>query len=446
MYLRNLLNITGRLPGKMIKRSTRNATQSIGEKLATKGSRFTIAAFLLLGVFFAAGCESSGTVGDGLRPDDNEVTKSVVNLDAGNMQAIDANTFSGRLQRSAAGYLEDPAYGTLRAVTLLKPSISRATVDTIRDADSITLKLSISSVSYGNELDISDFTVYEAGELWRGNELRYNQEISVDNSTPVATFQLTDEDSIEVELSSEWTDKFRSYFNSTASNRDSTYINEFPGLAIVPAETNNRIHFIRHLQEAEDDPIETEFIVYTEDTSDEEEEEEQDPVAQRLSLRDWGSSVIRSNEPDYDSGIVLYNSERILRIDPQIDAAAFQNRNIVNATLILTKDTSEEDLAPTISRPELFSVRAHEFDPVPADIISEMFITTAPYNGIADEGEETYRINITQYVMNEIFGDTGEGPLFISLQAVDGFLYSALFFDETAPDHLRPRIVITSVE
>ena len=75
-----------------------------------------------------------------------------------------------------------------------------------------------------------------------------------------------------------------------------------------------------------------------------------------------------------------------------------------------------------------------------------MFITTASYIGLADEGENTYRLNITQYVLNEIYGEAGEGPLFISLQAVNGFLYSAEFFGPTAADDLRPRIVITSVE
>jgi len=427
--------------------SIRRAAHSNGLKLAIKGRRWLIAAFLLLGVI-STGCESSGTVGEGLRPDDNDITKTVVNIGAGDLEIINENTFSGRLQQSAAGYIEDPAYGTVRAVSLFKPTISRATVDSIYEGDFITLKLSQSVVDYGDTTSVSDFTIYEAGELWRGNELRYNQEISIDQSTPVATFQLANEDSIEVELSAEWTDKFKSYFNSISTSRDSTYINEFPGLAIVPSSTNSRIHFFRHLQQTDEENRETEFIVYTENPEDPDDEDDTDPepIAQPLTLRDWGASVIRTNEPDYGSAIVLHNSERVLRVDPAFSREELSSKNIVNASLVLTRNTTQEDLFSSFVRPELFTIRAHEFDPVPSDIISEMFITNASFNGIADEGENTYRLDITRYVLNEVFGEEGEGPLFISLQAVNGLLYSAEFYDGSAAENLRPRIVITSVD
>lgn len=444
MYLRNLLNTTGRLPEKMNNRSFRRIAQSIGQMLAIKGRRWSIAAFLLLGVI-ATGCESSGTVGDGLRPDDNNITKTVVNIDGGSLEIINENTFSGRLQNSAAGYYEDPVYGTLRAVSLFKPSISRAVVDSIFDGDFITLKLAQSVVDYGDTTSVSDFTIYEAGELWRGNELRYNQDIAIDQNTPVATFQLANEDSIEVRLSAEWTDKFRSYFNTIISARDSTYINEFPGLAIVPSPANSRIHFFRHLQQTDEESRETEFIVYTL-TEGEGDDEDPQSVAQPLALRDWGSSVIRTNEPDYGNGIVLHNSERVLKVDPEFIAEELSSKNIVNASLVLTRNTMQEELFSSVARPELFSIRAHEFDPVPSDVISEMFITSAAFNGLADEGGNTYRLDITRYVLNEVFGEEGEGPLFISLQAVNGLLYSAEFYDETAAEDLRPRIVITSVD
>lgn len=444
MYLRNLLNTTGRLPEKMNNRSFRRVAQSIGQKLAIKGRRWSIAAFLLLGVI-ATGCESSGTVGEGLRPDDNNITKTVINIGDGNFEIINEYTYSGRLQQSAAGYFEDPVYGTVSAVSLFKPSISRATVDSIFEGDFITLKLAQSVVDYGDTTSVSDFTIYEVGELWRGNELRYNQDISIDQSTPVATFQMANEDSIEVELSAAWTDKFRSYFNTIISSRDSTYINEFPGLAIVPSPTNSRIHFFRHLQLSDEENRETEFLVYTENT-DAGDEEDPELIAQPLVLRDWGSSVIRSDEPDYGSGIVLHNSERVLKVDPVFSTEELSSKNIVNASLVLTRNTMQEVLYSSVERPELFSIRAHEFDPVPTDIISEMFITSASFNGLADEGGNTYRLDITRYVLNEVFGEEGEGPLFISLQAVNGFLYSAEFYDETAAEDLRPRIVITSVD
>jgi hypothetical protein len=55
-------------------------------------------------------------------------------------------------------------------------------------------------------------------------------------------------------------------------------------------------------------------------------------------------------------------------------------------------------------------------------------------------------MNITSYVLNEVYGDRDEGSLFISLQTINGFIYSAHLYDQDAEETRRPRVIITSVD
>ena len=446
MYLKNLLNITGRSPARMNDPSIVRSIYHTGEKLAKKGSRFSIAAFLLLSAILFSGCESSGTVGENLGPGDEEIEKNTFTL--GGLNTISANTFSGRLQLSSMGYFEDPLYGSLRAVTLLKPSISRAQIDTIREGETLSLLLSLSSVVHGDETAVSEFEIFEAGQIWRGNELRYNSEIAVDFDSKVGEFQLTDEDSVEVVLDQTWVEKLRTFYDAPSEERDSLYVNEFPGLAIVPSATNQRIHYIRHSREEEDSPQVTRFLVYPAPTDEENgngegEDDETEPIS--LDLRDWGSSVTRTDEPVSSDGIVIHNIDRILKIDVELPKDQLKSRNITNANLILSLRKDVEAVFPGINRPEPGSIRGHSFSDEPSDLVSELFIRPSRFSGSLNE-EDTFTIDITQYVLNEVFGESGEGPIYISLQAVNGIFYSTHIYDENAAENRRPRIIITSVE
>ena len=454
MYLKNLLNTTGRSPEIMTDQIKVKSIHCSGMKFAQKGSRFIIAAFLLLSVLVITGCDSSGSVGEGLGPDDSDIKKSIVEPSA--FEGVTANTFSGRLQLSAMGYFEDPLYGNLNAVTLLKPSISRAQIDTLRPDDTMTLVLSFSSDIYGDELAASDYEIFEAGQIWRGNELRYNSEISVDFLSKVGEFQITDEDSVEVELSQVWVDKLRAFYDEPAEVRDSLYVNNFPGLAIVPTTGNENIRFIRHSREDEDSPLETRFLVYpaeddndngdNDNGDDDNGDDEEDPVGIRLDLRDWGSSVIRTDEPASTDGLVVHNIDRVLKIDFDLPIEQLRNRNITNASLVLTLRKDVEELFPEINRPAPQSIRGHSFTVIPSDLPSELFTTPSRFGSSIDEDENTFSINLTQYVLNEVFGERGEGSIYISLQSVNGIFYSAQFYDDNAIESRRPRIVITSFE
>ncbi len=179
-------------------------------------------------VFLTVACSDPSPVGDGLNNDSDEVITQEFDLDE--ITTTNVNTYSGRLENTSMGYVDDPLYGTLQAIALLKPSISKSEVDSIGEDDVISLKLVFTSEVYGDESSTATYEIYEPAELWRGRELRYNQSnIQIDQNSKVGEFQVGSEDSVEVELSPEWVEKYLDVYNAPSAERDSLLRNEFRG-------------------------------------------------------------------------------------------------------------------------------------------------------------------------------------------------------------------------
>ncbi len=417
-----------------------------------------VAAFLILifSVTIFMGCESPGLVGDDIITEDDTIETFTYIVD--DLNILQENAFSGRLPNTALGHLQDPLYGTIKSTALLKPEISRAQVDTILDNTKIFLRLIFNSTIYGNESSVSEFEIFEAGEIWRGNQLRYNREIEVDFGSKVAEFQVAQQDTVIIELSEEWTQKFAGYLNNDSADRDSLYRNNFPGLAIVPSENNQKVRFLKNIPQEEGELI-TSFLVDTtsaqlidpDENGEEDNGNNADPVLAQLGVRDWGASFIRTNEPEYETGIVLHNGERALLIDVSIPKDVLKTKNIVNAQLVMSKDFGPESLFPGILRPRTNLARVYVFNQKPADLMGEIYTTRVldnpnVFTAILGEDEETFRMDITQHILNEVYGSIENRKPFLTIQNINGLIYSSRFYDANAPDNLKPRIVITTLK
>jgi hypothetical protein len=484
MYRKNLHNTTGISPVKSNPLNYSNVFSINNKsKFLNKGSRSSVVAFLLLiTALIFLGCESPGTVGEGIGTGEESVESLTVNVE--NYEILEENTYSGRLAYTALGYFEDPVYGTLKSIALLKPSISRGQVDTLQHGDKMYLRLILSSNVYGDENSVSSFDIYEADEIWRGTQLRYNSEIEVNYSSKVGEFQIADEDTVEIEMSQEWTDRYIDYYNETASNRDSLFVQNFPGLAIVPSENNQKIHFLRHAEEEEGDLV-TGFLVESFAETDEDDEngngngngddngndnnddngddndndndndngdngeDDENGVEEdgreRLILRDWGASFVRSNAPENAGNLVMHSAERVLRIGTDVPVDDLKNKNIVNAQLILTKDNSPNEMYPNITRPLNDLIRINVFNREPRDIMAEIFTVDPAFFATIEDDEDTFKIDITDFILDKVYGDVEDKMLYLTIQNVNGILYSSTFFDSQARDDLKPRIVITAV-
>ena len=458
MYPKNLHNTTGILPAKI----NRNKYLHYFSDNFNKGRRSGIAAFLLLAAFTIFGCDSPGSVGEEIVSGSDGVNTE--SFFPENFTVLEENTFSGRLPNTALGYIDDPVYGRVQSTALIKPGLSRAFVDSIREDDSVYLKLIFHPEIYGNSSSVSNFTVYAANEIWRGNQLRYNQEVDVNFSRQLGSFEVSDEDTVLVELDDMWMQEYISFFNSAEANRDSLYRNTFKGLAIVPSESNQKMRFIRHLAQEQGGAITTFLVESPEqpdnngngDNDDEngngnddengengEDEEEEEPNV--IDLRDWGASFTRSVFTTDDPIITVHNTENVVKFVPELPIEQLASRNIVNARLILTKNTSAENMYPEILRPRTNQLRAHLFSSEPSDLSGEIFTRDARFISVLEEDEDTFSVDITEYILDEIFGDNNGRALYLTIQAVNGIVYSTNFYDQNGPENRRPRLVITSV-
>lgn len=449
MYLKNLLTITGRSPEKTSNLFVNFLTfKNKNEDFAYKGSRCSVAAFLLLSVVLtAAGCDSPAPVGSDLNPDEEDITTQ--SFSTGPITTIDASSYTGGLQNSSMGYVEDPAYGTLRATALLKPSISKNEEDSIGADDELILKLVFNEAIYGSESATSSFEIFEIDEAWRGNELKFGDEVAVDLSSKVAEFTVSDEDTVEVPLSSEWAQKYLDFYNAPSADRDSLYRRDFRGLAIVSSEANSKLHYLSHELDVDEDSDPSQpvtipgtavsMIVSPADESDEEDE-------MILSMRDWGTSITRTDEPDYSENYVLHASESVLKVQLEFPEDDLESNNIVSARLIFGADQTPAENYPSVVRPGVTSMRGFALSEEPSDLRSELFLNSARLPGSFEEDLNIFSVDITDYILNDIFGDgEQQGDIYISLQE-NGLMYTTQLFDENGPENMQPRLVITSVK
>lgn len=457
MYRKNLQITTERLQ-EMINKL--NAFQlfpdSIKNKLLSKkGSRLMIAAFLLLTMTFPfIGCESGGSVGNDIIPTDDGIDSQTIGFTE--INSFSENTFAGRLTNTSLGYVNDPLYGKVESIALMKPVIIRGDLELILSEDSMQLQLEFKEEMIGDRTVPSEFTIYEAGELWRGNQLRYNQQIEIDRSVVVGEFQMQNERSITVDLSAEWSRKFADFYNSQTADRDSLYRTSFPGLAIVPSQNNQSLRFLRIGTDSENpDLAVTRFIVNSpveedededEENEEDEDEEEADDGVTELGIRDWGASFLRSDIPEQTAGYTLHNTETILEMIPNLTADQFSSRNIANATLVMTKNQNIDQFQPGFERLSPDLVQLHVFDEKPSDIMAEVFTRDPDFFRINEDEEEVFLVDITQYVLDRVYGEDSDEKLYLTTQIANGMLYTAQFYDLTAPEELRPRIVITFIK
>jgi len=382
-----------------------------------------------------SGCNNEGIVGEGISPDGDKV--ETTSIDVTNLEVLENNGFSGQLTNNGIGIVEDPAYGNITSVALLKPSIGRDDLEFFPSGYTFKLQLEFNPLKYGDENSTSNYVVYEIDQLWRGEQLRYNYPVTIDESSIIGSFQVGDESSVEVDLSQDWVDRYREFFNNESTQRDSTYRFEFPGLAIAPENQNQKIDFLRHTA-AEDDTTNTgvtRFLI----------ENDQDSLVATIPVVDQGASMQRTDVPEPGNDIVLHNTmETILKLDLDTDAALFEGKEIVNATLVFNKKPVQT--APAFTRPSTDLLRAHFFSSEPADLASEIFVR-APSLGatLSEENENLFEINVTNYLVDKLFGDVLTTPLYLTNQGNNGLYYSTTLHGTNAFEDLRPHLIITTI-
>ena len=394
---------------------------------------------MVLTLFFSiSSCDNEGVVGGELTRGEDRVETTTFTVN--NVEILQDNGFSGLLSYSGMGIVNDPVYGTVTSSSLLKPSITQAEIDIFSENFSLKLMLHFNPDRYGDTTSTSQYNIYEINERWRGQEIRYNDPVSIDQSTLIGSFQVSNEDSVKVPVSDAFNEKYRRFFNDTTALRDSLYRFEFPGIAVVPADQNSKIDFLRHQGAVEDTSVTgvTRFLV----------ENQTDSLIASMPVIDQGNSMSRTNIPENPDGLILHNTmENILNVSIDLSAGDFDGKEVVNAQLIFNVNNAPGEMAPLgFRRMDNQFVRGHVFETEPLSIHSEIFTRQASVAATLDDEDNVYRVTLTQYIIDSLYGE-GETspPLYITNQGNNGLYVSTTLFGPDAAENLRPRLIISTI-
>jgi hypothetical protein len=114
--------------------------------------------------------------------------------------------------------------------------------------------------------------------------------------------------------------------------------------------------------------------------------------------------------------------------------------------LILSKNRNPQENTPFAARPNTNIARAHVFEDDPFDIMAEIFTTSPNFGTSLGDTTDTFLMNVTQYVLDDVYGEANDRNIYITIESVNGLIYSSHFYGPNSDEIRKPRLVITYVE
>jgi|TARA_R100000005_G_C4984837_1_gene193466 hypothetical protein len=345
------------------------------------------------------------------------------------------NGYSGRLFVMPIGKYSDQLFGDITANGYLRPTVSPEIPDSVAISSSFQLKLGISIDSletpYGDTLSQSQFTVHEVTSKWRGNSLRIDDDIQYGNQ--IGSFTTGSNSEIIVDLDEQWVDTYKSYFNSNDSSLDSLYVSEFQGLAIVSDQNNSKISF----------PTASglRFLLINRPAAD-------DPDTVSVGLNDYGFTLNRTGATNPPTAFPLHSTLEgmsTVSFPDSVLKADFSTSNIVKAEMVFYEAANElaSGLPPNHLRLPVQTIQLH---PVTSFEPSYEYQFTPPLrSGSKVTDTDYYTVRVTNIVNNIIFGSQEIEELALGIGSIAGTLRSTLIYGATAPEDVRPKLIITSI-
>lgn len=389
--------------------------------------------FLVVSVFtlLMIGCEDPGSVGGDFTDPGTQVQDTVFSVS--NVRTDSFATFSGNQSFFSAGQFDDPLFGNISAMSLVKPTLPGIVRgDTLVQNTEMNLRLVFGdSLLYGDTTSTAEFDLVEIGEIWRSKARRLYDDIQL-TQNQIGSFQVDGEtDSLEVPLASEWVSRYRAYYNAISANRDSLYLYDFQGLAIVPKNNSMIIPF---------NSTSSRFTIINpgEDTSS-------------VPASQWAYSLDRSNagQPPSGSTKAISTFEKVLKFDMDLSREDLGSANISRVELVFYQNDevleSSINQAPgSAKRPEITTANLFLSEPqgLPEILTSSSVVSRATYN---DE-DGSYSFDITRFTNGVLVDGVPENNSFyITLQSNNGLIESGLLYNDEAPEGKRPKIIVTYI-
>lgn len=366
---------------------------------------------------------------------ESETSVEVDTFQVSNIEPYSINTYSGSREFFSAGIFDDPLFGNLEATALLNPDLATYGEE-IEAGTEMTLRLQVNADStYGDTLSQTDYELIPISEIWRGKAWQLQDEVDEvlppeEDQDPIATFSLSDEDSIDVDLEQEWVDEYLNYYNNESADREDDFIGEFFGFAIVPQNESKIVPFSRS---------DTQFIL---DAPGDE---------RNISVGQSAYSLDRTDEQSENDAENLYNTlENITGFDMDISRDAFGTTNISRAELKFYPNTerleeSIEQASEDAVRPDSLDLELHYLPP--EDLSDRLDPGTPIARAEYDEDADSYTFELTDFVNSMILdGLDEENRFFVTLRTNDGVIRSSLLFNNNATEQQQPKIIITSIK
>ncbi|TYP93494.1 hypothetical protein LX73_1198 [Fodinibius salinus] len=372
------------------------------------------------------GCESSSTVGGDIGGGQAEVAIDTMSISNFNERSV--NYFSGKFSFFAAGEYQDPLLGDISATGLLKPSLPLPDDSLEQNANMLMRIILDGEQIYGDSAAAQSFDVYEIDELWRANNFNFQDDIALDDGgSPIASFTVEEEDSVDVSLSSSWVSEYKSFADN---NADSLYRRDAFGLAIVPTNSKKVVPL---------NASSTRFVV-------------ENPKADTFSvpINQWATSFKRNNASSLPAGSSVLHStnEQFMEFDVDWSSINQATQNVSRAELVIYRnnglmESSISSEPSTVQRPSVPTARLYLINPddLPVNITSGSPIAQGTYS--TDDGG--YHFNITSAILQGLDrGIDGNRKFVITLNA-NGGIRSSIIFNNQATPSKRPKLIITSL-
>lgn len=397
----------------------------------TKAALLRQLAFSLILLGFLYACETPGSVGGEL------VDKSDIKVDTlliTDLDTLSLESYTGELNYTPFGKFQDPVFGNIESVALLKPSITVSGVDSITSDHDLKLKISLEEAEVlGDSLSNGLYSIYEVTSKWRSETFKRESSFDYNSSELVGSFSDADFDSnfVVVELSDAWKQEFINYYNT---NDDSLYQQEHFGLAIIP-QNGNKINYAL---------LGSSSLIITDVTNN-------DSTLASPRLEDWAFALNRTGELTDENHTNLYGLlDRFYTFNFKNLIDNLPSHNIVKAELIFSEDTLA--LRESLNANEVRVRNPYLYMQIDDAIDNAYtFQFESPYISSNNYGDY-YSLDVTFLINSILFEDLEVGKVYLysspyvnPSNSKKGLIRNNYLFNEKSGKETAPKLVISSI-
>ena len=364
-------------------------------------------------------CDDSSNIGGSLIPDRNVVTTDTFLVTTTEIEP--PSPYTGDLVHLSSGSYNDPWFGPITAESYFLPSLLlKGLVDTLSDSTRVILNLRPSSF-YGDTVSVTRFGIYGVRSRWRPSTFKAKDK-PVTDAQPFATFEVTRDSLIRVEMPRKWLNEYKDFVYSDAKNIDSAYVRNYFGLAIKPLSEGKIVSMLK-------DSVQLTFF-NPRDTN-------------TVYVRASAHNFTRTRPASFPSGIhVSSNLENLPSITLKLDLNKLSGSNISRAVIQLLEDEAflASPLPAGHTRPQSLTLNAYS----PNGLLSpEDIIVLAPSITFIRQTDKSYQAVVTNLIRSMLLAGESERTYYLAVQPRSGILHNTMLDKGLMR---QPRLLLTLVK